>query len=110
MNGSVSSKARYMNGVSFEILARTPVPQLPQSYPDRSKQVPCIDNLNFKQKQIWAVEHLQNVERYIRKLDASLWSIKELICFLLDITKTRLYNFDPLKPHFYIVKLGFTGL
>ena len=26
------------------------------------------------------------------------------------ITKTRLYNFDPLKPHFYIVKLGFTGI
>ena len=22
--------------------------------------------------------------------------------------KTCLYNFDPLKPHFYIVKLGFT--
>ena len=21
-----------------------------------------------------------------------------------------LYNFDPLKPHFYIVKLGFTGV
>ena len=27
-----------------------------------------------------------------------------------NITKTRLYNFDPLKPHFYIVKLGFTGV
>ena len=27
-----------------------------------------------------------------------------------DITKTRLYTFDPLKPHFYIVKLGFTGV
>ena len=26
------------------------------------------------------------------------------------ITKTRLYNFDPLKPHFYPVKLGFTGV
>ena len=26
------------------------------------------------------------------------------------ITKTRLYNIDPLKPHFYIVKLGFTGV
>ena len=26
------------------------------------------------------------------------------------ITKTRLYNLDPLKPHFYIVKLGFTGV
>ena len=26
------------------------------------------------------------------------------------ITKTYLYNFDSLKPHFYIVKLGFTGV
>ena len=26
------------------------------------------------------------------------------------ITKTRLYNFDPLRPHFYIIKLGFTGV
>ena len=28
----------------------------------------------------------------------------------LGITKTCLYNFDPLKPHFYIVKMGFTGV
>ena len=27
-----------------------------------------------------------------------------------SITKTYLYNFDPLKPHFYIAKLGFTGV
>ena len=27
-----------------------------------------------------------------------------------QITKTRLYNADPLKPHFYIVKLGLTGV
>ena len=27
-----------------------------------------------------------------------------------SITKTYLYNIDPLKPHFYIVKLGFTGV
>ena len=36
-----------------------------------------------------------------------------LFCYLwnnLHITKTRLYNFDLLKPHFYIVKLGFTGV
>ena len=26
------------------------------------------------------------------------------------ITKSCLYNFDPLKPHFYVVKLGFTGV
>ena len=28
----------------------------------------------------------------------------------LDVTKTCLYNVDPLEPHFYIVKLGFTGI
>ena len=26
------------------------------------------------------------------------------------ITKTRLYSSEPLKPHFYTVKLGFTGV
>ena len=26
------------------------------------------------------------------------------------ITETCLHNFDPIKPHFYIVKLGFTGV
>ena len=26
------------------------------------------------------------------------------------ITKTRLYNVDPLQPHFYIATLGFTGV
>ena len=28
----------------------------------------------------------------------------------LNITKSCLYNFDPLKSHFYIVKVGFTGV
>ena len=32
--------------------------------------------------------------------------LKKCVC----ITKTCLYNFDPLNPHFYIVKLGFTGV
>ena len=32
---------------------------------------------------------------------------EKLLC---NITKTHLYNFDPLEPHFYIVKLGFTGI
>ena len=31
-------------------------------------------------------------------------------CRPITITKTCLYNFDPLKPQFYIVKLGFTGV
>ena len=29
---------------------------------------------------------------------------------VLRITKTYLYDFYLLKPHFYIVKLGFTGI
>ena len=33
-----------------------------------------------------------------------------LFFLYLCIMKTCLYNFDPLKPHFYIVKLGFTGV
>ena len=31
-------------------------------------------------------------------------------CENTPITKTRLYNFDPIKPHFYIAKLGFAGV
>ena len=30
--------------------------------------------------------------------------------FLCAITKTYLYNFDPLKPHFFVEKPGFTGV
>ena len=33
-----------------------------------------------------------------------------LLALNCHITKTCLYNFDPLKPHFYIVKLGYTGV
>ena len=33
-----------------------------------------------------------------------------IVFFFSIITKTCLYNFDPFKPHFYIVKLGFTGV
>ena len=40
------------------------------------------------------------------KMDSVLLNILEMQRF---ITKTCLHNFDPLKPHFYIEKLGFTG-
>ena len=33
-----------------------------------------------------------------------------LFVFRFTVTKIYLYNFDPLKTHFYIVKLGFTGV
>ena len=37
--------------------------------------------------------------------------LRRLVGYLsVCITKTCLYNSDPLKPIFYIVKLGFTGV
>ena len=42
MNGFLFSKARYMNGVGFEILARTPVPQLPPPPPTKKKKIEKI--------------------------------------------------------------------
>ena len=39
-----------------------------------------------------------------------LWFLIRITLTRLLITKTYLYDFDPLKPHFYIVKLGFTGV
>ena len=38
------------------------------------------------------------------------WTVLYVTLLFINITKTYLYNFDPLKPHFYIVKLGFTGV
>ena len=58
---------------------------------------------------------------FVRLFDLRLFGF---VCFLFllvsgksyglwlwhSITKTYLYNYDPLKPHFYIVKLGLTGV
>ena len=59
MNGSVFSKARYMNGVGFEILARTPVPKLTLSHtphpPPRPLEAVCHSSSNFT-----LIQRLQN--------------------------------------------------
>ena len=33
-----------------------------------------------------------------------------MISYVVYMLSSRKHNFDPLKPHFYIVKLGFTGV
>ena len=38
------------------------------------------------------------------------WRLRSDCADAQNITKTCLYNVDPLKPHFYIAKLGFTGV
>ena len=44
---------------------------------------------------------------FMMKRCSLCYPVKSLIRI---ITKTCLYNFGPLQPHFYIVKLGFTGV
>ena len=56
--------------------------------------------------------------QFVWKKKDLIWRYETVwICWLIlifivciCITKTYLYNFDPLKPHFYIIKLGFTGV
>ena len=52
---------------------------------------------------------VQNLTKLLANVTLKLLS-KNIANTLIFITKTYLYNFDPLKPHFYIVKLGFTGV
>ena len=61
--------------------------------------------------------HVRPVKIQIRLRIRAVWSESSLCANwiagdvkFLHITKTYLYYFDPLKTHFYIVKLGFTGV
>ena len=49
-----------------------------------------------------------NLCNFITKSD--FFSLSDWRELLNIIMKTSLYNFYPLKPHFYVVKLGFTGV
>ena len=59
----------------------------------------------------WIVKDAKFLHAVRKTLTA--WMLKMfqvfIVCTCQNIMKTCLYNFDPLKPHFYIVKLGFTG-
>ena len=52
------------------------------------------------------IHNLKYLEFKIEKHETV--SQKEGVIYI--ITKTCLYNFDPLKPHFYILKLEFAGV
>ena len=81
------------------------------------KRKPC-----FIAKQITLLKKYRKIRRYNPKQDIVIiiWYMNPNQSrlsqdmkpepFLSVITKTCLYNVDPLKPHFYIVKLGFTGV
>ena len=72
-------------------------------------------------KRVWTCastvdsDHPAHSHSLVRNFLGNGWQAKDAKFFhandeKFDITKTYLYNFDPLKPHFYIVKLGFTGV
>ena len=62
----------------------------------------------FHNVRIYTFGHILAAEIQISLRIRTVWSEPLLGVFWIAITKKRLYNFDPLKPHFYIVKLGFT--
>ena len=50
----------------------------------------------------------RNIEYCIKR--QRLYAVRPVSKRFADSTKTCLYNFEPLKLHFYIVKLGFIGV
>ena len=65
----------------------------------------------------YVVQEEPGIKVYIHFLSlktCSAWALDRSplrgISMAYPVTNTRLCNFDPLKPHFYIVKLGFTGV
>ena len=65
----------------------------------------CINQQNWKHRflECWQLPTEPSIIQFRQ-------DIKLHLHLLHFITKTYLYNFDPLKPHFYIVKLGITGV
>ena len=61
---------------------------------------------NKKKKTVINIRNWLAVHAYVAMV--RLWLF--VILFLQTITKIYLYDFDPLKSHFYIVKLEFTGV
>ena len=51
-----------------------------------------------------------NIEVFHLRVKENSFDTSAVFSFVSVITKICLYNFDPFKPHFYIVKLGFTGV
>ena len=65
---------------------------------------------------MWSAANLLDVSVKIttvyRKWDFQMYInvLIESLIVLMFITKTYQYNFDPLKPHVFTVKLRFTGV
>ena len=72
--------------------------------------LPCYQHIapwvKMSSGHMWAVKAQISLRIRTDRLEQSLY--RKVDTIYRCVTKTCLYNFDPLKPHFYIVKLGFT--
>ena len=68
-----------------------------------------ITDVRYTDAGAYTCEAINNRGSIFAIPDALVIVRRKLYCEC-SITKTCLYSFDPLKPHFYIVKLGFTGV
>ena len=59
---------------------------------------------------VTAQADMTSLGAYVRKYYTCTFKYEIHEKYPENITKKCLYNFDPLKPNFYIVKLGFTGV
>ena len=57
-------------------------------------------------KQIWLLFHFKTPSKIVSDDIIIIIIIIIIITIIINIRKTCLYNFDPLKPHFHIVKRG----
>ena len=91
-------------GISIQMLP--PFEKVSAKFPDHSIQMLPLFVLR---KHVNARTHSVSLSQ---SLFLSLSLSGDLFCIdvVILITKTCLYNIDPLKPHFYMVKLGFTGV
>ena len=64
----------------------------------------------FQLSGLWTTYLTYQINRTATYVYVEIHKMPRGLKYLCRITKTSLYNFDPLKPHFYIVKLGFTGV
>ena len=69
-------------------------------------------NWNGKQSKANEMTHDESFHQDLRCLLRYMYiGLRYIYIYWIEsITKTYLYNFDPLKPHFYTVKLEFTGV
>ena len=106
---TVQNKTKYLRHIAAFIYSQ-------QTYGLQYKKIAIptigkIYNLFCYWKTVWTCLYIKHLySRYVYIAFRQNWHVSTEAKLILNIMKTYLYNFDPLKPHFYIVKLGFAGV